>query len=351
MNTAVDSSIASHSNEIRAEPFAKYIVSEDVIERNFGYKIIRQQVSSGKHSLIYKCEHNKHPEVYCLIKPYKLGKDQIKKSLKEETCQIMQYVSGKCPQLISTMDIFYTSEKIYLMCDWASKGEVLANLKAHTVRLNEKMLRDWTMDMLSAVDFMHKNAICHRNISPGSLLLTSENRVKIGNLGDAVVYCKPDGTIIRQKWPRFSRTANWNQGPEVAKGRLYDARKADIWCVGATVYWFITRSHPIDYNSNTKMPKQLEQRLSYMRKVSDKCMAFVKKMLQYQPSSRPFVPQALQLEWISGGGPSTPAAGKEVEITMAEKDPGETAGQEEVVTEPEGSIAKATQAEQGNGQE
>lgn len=267
----------------------------------------------------------------------------------------MQYVSGKCAQLVSTMDIFYTNEKIYLMCDWSAKGEVLVNLKAHSIRLNERMLRDWAQDMLSAIDFLHKNAVCHRNISPGALLLTADNRIKIGNLGDAVVYCKPDGGIIKQTWPRFSRSANWNQGPEVAKGRPYDPRKADIWCVGATVYWFITRSHPIDYSSNTKMTKQLEHKLEYMRKVSEKCQAFVKKLLQYQPHSRPFAVQALQLEWLSAGLPASPTPVKETDLVVAEKDPGETQGPEDngaAEQRREGSVSRSTaQHQEGNAQE
>lgn len=297
----VDATAAAHVEEIKACQYAKYMVSEDVLERNFGYKIVRQQVSSGKNSIIYKCLHPSKGELYCVIKAYQLGKDKVKLSLKEETCQIMRYVSGKCPQLSSTLDVFYTNEKLYLMTDWAARGELLQLMRQRSlnVKLNEKCLQNWAVDIISAVGFLHANAICHRNIAPNCLLVTADNRVKIGTLSDAVIYCKPDGSLLKQKWVKFSRTSNWNQSPEVAKGKMYDPRKADIWSIGATLYWFITRQHPIDYKQGGKMTRQLEHRLGYMHKVSKKCKAFVSELLTFQPSARPFIDRAMQSEWFA----------------------------------------------------
>lgn len=305
----VDPVIASKVDQIRAQPYATSIVAEDVIERNFGYKIIRQQVSTGRNSMIYKCESVRYPDSYCLVKPYKLGKDKIKTVLREETCQIMRFVTAKCPQVISTYDLFYTNEKIYLMCDWSQKGEVLSCMKAKSIRLTEELLHRWTIDILNAVQFLHSNAICHRNIAPNSLLLTSNDRVKIGTLSDACIYCKSDGTLLKQKWSAFSRDTNWNQAPEVAKLKPFDPRRADIWSIGATIYWFICRTYPIDYRSNQRMTKQMDYRMSFLRRVSKKCQAFVKRLLTFQPPLRPTIEQTLELEWISGSvSPATSPA-------------------------------------------
>lgn len=337
-NNNVDTAIANKVEEIRSQPYAKYVFSEDVIERNFGYKIIRQQVSSGRNSFIYRCETVKRQDLYCLVKAYPLGKDKIKMSLREETMQIMRFVCGKCPTVLSTYDAFYTNEKIYLMCDWTPKGEVLANLRGK-IRLNEEMLRNWTIDILNAVNFLQMNAICHRNIAPNCLLLTNDMRVKVSSLSDAVVYCKPDGSLLKQKWGRFSRAGNWNQGPEVAKGRLYDPRRADVWSIGATVFWFITKSYPIDYRKSTKMTEQLEHRFKMMHKVSERCIDFVKKMLTYQPSQRPTIAQAMQFDWIVTPGHTSPVssakkaspsgrADNEISTAENQENPGEVVGVE-----------------------
>lgn len=345
MAGTVDQTIATKYNEIKSQAYAKSIVSEDVIERNYGYKIIRETVSGGRNSLIYKCESAKHREVNCIVKPYKLGKDKVRLSLKEETCQILRFVSGKCPQLVSTYDIFYTSEKLYMMCDWTSRGEVLANLRDRSLKLTEEMLRNWSLDMLSAVNFLHNNGICHRNISPGCLLLTADNRVKIGTLSDAVIYCKADGTLIKQKWSKFSRSANWNQPPEVAKGKLYDGRRADLWSIGATVFWFITKQHPIDYASNSRLNKQLENRMSLMLKVTRRCQAFVKQVLTYQPSKRLSIAEAMQLDWITLEHSKSPKEITEAatEITTAEKtqEPGDAAGPDETPAPAESTHVEA----------
>lgn len=351
MTTRVDQVIAHKVGEIRTLPYAKSIVSEDVIERNFGYKIIRHQVAQGKRSTIYKCESVKHADAFCVVKPYKLGRDRIKQNLREETCQIMRFVSGKCAQLISTYDLFYTNEKIYLMCDWSSKGEVLTALRTNSLKINEEMLRNWAIDIMNALMFLHNNAICHRNIAPGSLLLTSENRVKIGTLSDAAVYCKQDGSVIKFKWPNFSRKNNWNQGPEVATKKPYEGRKADVWSVGATVFWFITRSYPINYFKGNK-PKQLEERLTLLRKVTHRCQSFCAKLLALDPNQRPTLTQAMELEWIttlpSGarGAPKTP----EISTDQEKVDTGEATGPDDSAAAspevgpggPEESVSRST---------
>lgn len=337
----IDGSIAAKVKEIRAQPYAKAIVSEDSIERNFGYKIIRQQISAGKNSIIYRCEKFNSPETHCIIKSYPTGKARIKQALREETCQIMRYLNGKCVHLISVFDIFYTNEKIYLMCDWSAKGELVSNIRRKTIRLNEDLLRVWAQDLMTAVNFLHSNAICHRNISPGVLLLTQDDRVKIGSLVDAVVYCEPDGTLIRQKWPKFSRSSNWNQAPEVAKGRTYDPRRADVWSLGATIFWIATGTHPINYRSANKLTKQLDRNIGIMRKVSSNCQKFLKYVLNFQPTSRPTVGQAMQHEWVTGVSvPETSRKQQEPEeIVVSEKaqDTVDTTGPDEQVHELENS--------------
>lgn len=352
--TGVDPSIGAKVAEIKAQPYAKFVTSEEVIQRNFGFKIIRQQVSRGVNSMIYRCEAPKFDELYCVVKAYQLGKDKVRSSFKEETCQIMRYVSNKCAQLAAIYDIFYTNDKIYIFCDWSAKGDVISAIKNRVVRLNETMLKIWAHDILSAVQFLHSNGIAHRNVAPACLLLTNEHRVKLTCLSDATIYCKPDGTVIKHKWAKFSRTRNWNQAPEVALNKEYDTRRADVWSVGATIYWFIKRVHPIDYGSKSKMTRQLHEKLSIIKgKVSTKCQTWLKKMLAFQPSERPSIAQAIDSPWLGGTGASTSARQEAKEPTlMPEKGEatatGEASGPEDAPVEappaataaaPEGSDA------------
>lgn len=295
----IDPAIAAKVKDIKSQSYAKSIVAEDVIERNFGYKIIRQQIFSGKNTIVYKCQKYGHSDTYCLIKTIQNGKDKIKMALREETCQIMRYVSGKCAQIVSTYDIYYTNQKLYIMCDWAAKNDVVTNIYKRNVHLNEHLLRIWTIDIMNAINFLHSNGICHRNIAPSNLLLTHDDHIKLGILNEAVIYTQPDGTLIKQKWPKFSRSNNWNQAPEVAKGKLYDPRRADIWSFGATIFWIATGFHPLNYHSTSKMTKQLERNFGMIRKISQHGIDFIKSVLTYQPPSRPTIAQVMQLDWVA----------------------------------------------------
>lgn len=342
MAEPIDPSITAFVAQIKAGDYARFANSEDYIERVLGYKIIRKQVAAGRNSLIFKCDKIGFPDLHCIVKPYKGGKDRVRHTLKEETCQIMRFCDSKCASIINFIDICYTAERIYVMVDWSTKGDLVHHLKlrgaAGGIKVDEAQVRIWAIDLLNGVEWLQSHAICHRNIAPSVLVLTNDLHVKLSGLSDAVIYTTPDGKLIKQKWHKFNRLIHWNQPPEVAKRQEYDPRRADIWSMGATLFWMIVRSHPLDYKNKDKLTNQLERSFSYMSKLSEHAQEFVKGLLTYQPPKRLVIKSALQHPWVAADAPPPPPG--EIVIPMdAPQVPGTAFGPNEVDAGPEASTS------------
>jgi serine/threonine protein kinase len=91
--------------------------------------------------------------------------------------------------------------------------------------------------LVSAVDYMHLNGICHRDLKLENLLLDENNDIKIIDLGLGNFY-------NRQKLlDSFCGTADY-ASPELWQGKRYTGPEVDIWSMGVLLFVFLTGKMP-----------------------------------------------------------------------------------------------------------
>jgi len=84
--------------------------------------------------------------------------------------------------------------------------------------------------------------LTHRNVSPRNILVSSDGVVKITDLG----LVPPHGTSPDREGPPSATTtaAPHYKAPEQAEGRRIDTPAADIYALGATLYFLVTGRRP-----------------------------------------------------------------------------------------------------------
>ena len=89
------------------------------------------------------------------------------------------------PALRSTVDvrqIIETKTDIHLIMEYASGGELFDHIVKHK-RLSEAEAVGFMQQILSGVEYIHKNGIVHRDLKPENLLLDGQKRIKIVDFG------------------------------------------------------------------------------------------------------------------------------------------------------------------------
>ncbi len=97
---------------------------------------------------------------------------------------------------------------------------------------------DWTVQLLSAVNYMHSRRVLHRDLKARNIFLKNEI-IKIGDFGISRIL---QGTMDMAA--TFTGTPYY-MSPEVLKHEGYNS-KSDVWSVGCLLYEMCTFQHAFE---------------------------------------------------------------------------------------------------------
>ncbi|KAJ5104511.1 hypothetical protein NUU61_001858 [Penicillium alfredii] len=132
---------------------------------------------------------------------------------------------GYHPNLVNLIHSFETDAHIYLVLEYCANGDLYEAIRLNRGPLETEHVRDFMMQLLSAVEFMHSNGLYHRDIKPENIFLTQDSSMKLGDLG----------LVAQEPWCyEASVGSDRYMAPEqyepTATG--YSPAQADVWSVG-----------------------------------------------------------------------------------------------------------------------
>lgn len=169
--------------------------------------------------------------------------------------------AGKKTHFITaTWDIFFDQDKrIHLFQEYGNRGNLMEYLRAGNLVGEDQMCR-WAQSTYAALDFLGSVGVLHSAIQPKHILLKAVNdqeiQAKLSGFRSASLYMDPTtGQMIPGKcrglYPAGVKRANFMPpewfGPE---GTLYDPVAAEVWSLGATMYYALCRTYPFNLNSD-----------------------------------------------------------------------------------------------------
>uniref|UniRef100_A0A914Y7I4 Protein kinase domain-containing protein n=1 Tax=Panagrolaimus superbus TaxID=310955 RepID=A0A914Y7I4_9BILA len=123
---------------------------------------------------------------------------------------------------ITRTDVMETTNMLYLVTEYAPQGEIFDLIAKHG-RLPENEAREKFWQIISAVDYLHKLGIVHRDLKAENLLLDSNLNIKLADFGFSNFYDKNDTLNTFCGSPPYA-------APEVFEGKRYNGPEIDIWC-------------------------------------------------------------------------------------------------------------------------
>ena len=85
---------------------------------------------------------------------------------------------------------------------------------------------------LQGLHYLHANKIAHGDLKPDNFLLATNGHIKIADFGSSQLTRVGDLVNRTAGTPAF-------MAPEMCNGSAYQARVADVWSLGISLYMFV----------------------------------------------------------------------------------------------------------------
>lgn len=164
----------------------------------------------------------------------KLGMEE-KVSLEIKILRLLQH-----PHVVRLYEVIDTGKKLYLVMEYIKEGELLDYIMKG--RLSEEEARRLFQQIISGVEYCHRNMVVHRDLKLENLLLDSNYNVKIVDFG--LSNFVRDGHCLKTNCGSPNYAA-----PEVVSGKPYAGPEVDVWSCGIILYALLCGTFPFDHSS------------------------------------------------------------------------------------------------------
>ncbi|XP_037541025.1 hormonally up-regulated neu tumor-associated kinase homolog [Nematolebias whitei] len=221
----------------------------------------------------------------------------VLKNMKREP-RIHQMV--RHPHIVVLLETLETENSYYMVMELCAGGDLMDRI-CERKRLEEREVRRYTRQILSAVEHLHKHGIVHRDLKIENFLLDEHNNIKIVDFGLSNTLktdsLSPELLSTQCGSPAYA-------APELLAHKKYGP-KVDVWSIGVSMFAMLTGTLP--FTVEPFNIKQLHQKMvngeisSIPSDVSKGAMSFVTSLLEPDPDKRPSVRAAMEKKWINEG--------------------------------------------------
>ncbi|XP_028754787.1 serine/threonine-protein kinase STE11-like isoform X2 [Neltuma alba] len=190
-----------------------------------------ERIGAGGYGNVYVARHRETRELFAvkeLNDIHKLTKE-IKILSQLEHPNIVKYYGNET-----------IGRHIFLYMEYVQSGSLRKYISDRRV-LPELLIRNFTKQILSGLDYLSNKRVVHRDIKPANLLVDSNNIVKLIDFGSAKHPAESVGQHSMPGTPYYA-------APEVLQNIEYrtwhEASAADIWSLGCVIIEMFTGEHP-----------------------------------------------------------------------------------------------------------
>uniref|UniRef100_A0A7S3A9U5 Protein kinase domain-containing protein n=1 Tax=Rhodosorus marinus TaxID=101924 RepID=A0A7S3A9U5_9RHOD len=212
------------------------------------------------------------------------------------------------PNIVRHHDVLYDEEndRVIYVVEYMSRGVVLDSKKLEGSKpMSENSVREISRDVVYALEYLQKQNIVHRDIKPDNLLRAGDGTVKLSDFGEAKYYhlrSRDDrGKNLAPGTPAFIAPEMCTA--EALMGRPVEDYSADIWSLGATIFYmvygrapFVAESVLDIYEAITKESLQFPSSPKVSRNLQD----LLSKMLTKEPRARVRLVDIISHPWFEG---------------------------------------------------
>jgi serine/threonine protein kinase len=221
-----------------------------------------------------------------ILNKSELQKHNIEHQLRREI-EIQSHL--RHPNIIRMYGYFFDQNRIYLILEYAARGELLKILE-EAQRFDERTSAIYICQMTDAIGYCHSKHVIHRDIKPENILVGLDGELKVSDFGWSVHAPSSRRTTI-------CGTPDYLP-PEMIEGKPHDAR-ADVWSLGVLLYEFLVGTTAFYEASTPQLYQRIRQvDLQFPSTLNPLAQNLISKFLQHDPEQRIHLSDVRRDPWV-----------------------------------------------------
>ncbi|ORY59097.1 kinase-like domain-containing protein [Pseudomassariella vexata] len=287
-------SSASRSSDevVQVERKSVVLVEQPTVNQfHLGMFEIGRPMGKGKFGRVYLARERSNGFI-CALKVLHKNEIQQGRVEKQVRREIEIQSNLRHPNILQLYGHFHDSKRIFLILEFAAKGELYKHLRREN-RFPEWKASQYIAQMASALRYLHRKHVIHRDIKPENILMGIHGEIKISDFGWSV-----HAPNSRRK--TMCGTLDYLP-PEMIKPGSSDNfynEKVDLWALGVLTYEFLVGEAPFEDTPVMTQRRIARADMTIPSFVSAEARDLIKRLLVLDPEKRIPLEQVQQHPWI-----------------------------------------------------
>jgi len=230
-------------------------------------------------------------------KKYAMKQVDIKKmSSKERKAAINEIrilASLNCPYMIRFYEAFIEDDRLHIVTDYASYGDLHRQMKKHASRstqFSERAVWSFFLQLVMGIKYLHDHGVLHRDLKAANIFVDGEGCLKIGDFGIAKMLRPGSMFAVDQIGSPYYVS------PEIWRKQPYDT-KSDMWAIGCFLYELIALRPPFQAHDMEQLSKNIMggKYDPLPASTSPELQRLVRRLLVLEPKARPDINELLDM--------------------------------------------------------
>ncbi|KAI9245314.1 kinase-like domain-containing protein [Sporodiniella umbellata] len=199
----------------------------------------------------------------------------------------------KHPNIVGLKDLVIQGPYFYILMDYVGGGQLLHYIVKRQ-RLSDRRTRLFSRQIVSALDYLHRNSIVHRDLKIENIMVDKSGRhIKIIDFGLSNLFC-PERLLTTYCGSLYFAA------PELLKANPYSGPEVDIWSLGVVIYVMATGSVPFDDKSMPGLHEKIKKgHVDYPSHLSLDCQDLLSRIFHTDPLQRIVMTDIIHHPWIN----------------------------------------------------
>ena len=185
------------------------------------------------------------------------------------------------PFIVNIKTAFQDEANLYLVSEFMQGGDMFFHMHdGQIVIFNNEKTRFYIMELVLALESLHKNNMVYRDLKPENILLDSKGHVKLTDFGlSKILEDEKDKAFTLCGTPQYL-------APEVLLRQGYD-KAVDWWSLGCVMYEMLMGRLPFAIKRGMKLSMRIyERKMDFSKRITDSAKDLVQKLLVINPKHR-----------------------------------------------------------------